>query len=118
VQRRSKLIGKQAATVAQPLMSPRHEPTLEVERVLMVDFTSTQARANKVAPFASHEGGQTKAAATKPPSTSPPLTANRVDKMYHQLAEIHAIAAMQLVEYAHWCRSDSTPSPVWVGAVR
>jgi hypothetical protein len=31
---------------------------LEVERILMVDFASTQARAMEVAPLASHEGGQ------------------------------------------------------------
>jgi hypothetical protein len=39
---RSKLTGRQAATVAQPRVSPRHEPALEAERVLMLDFASTQ----------------------------------------------------------------------------
>jgi hypothetical protein len=36
-----------------------------------------------------------------PLSASPPLTVGRVDKMYHQLVEIHAIAVMQLVECFH-----------------
>jgi hypothetical protein len=31
-------------------------------------------------------------------STSPPLTADALDKMYHQLAKIHAIAATQLAD--------------------
>jgi hypothetical protein len=30
---------------------------------------------------------------TKPPNASPPLTADRVDKMYHKLVEIHALTA-------------------------
>jgi hypothetical protein len=38
----------------------------------------------------------------KPLSASPPLTTDRVEKMYHQLAEIHAIATTQLVECTHW----------------
>jgi hypothetical protein len=54
----------------------------------------------------------------KPPSTSPPLTTDGVDKMYHQLAEIHAIAAAQLATCAHWCRSDSSPSQVRAGTGR
>jgi hypothetical protein len=48
----------------------------------------------------------------KPLSASPPLTANGVDKMYHQLVEIHAITAVQLAECACCCRSDSTPNLV------
>jgi hypothetical protein len=66
----------------------------------MVDFTSTQVQAKVVAPPASREGGQVEAAVTKPPSASPPLTANGVDKMYRQLAEIQAIVAAQLAECA------------------
>jgi hypothetical protein len=56
----------------------------------MVDFTSTQALDKEVAPLASHEGGQAEAAMAKPVSASRPLTVDRVDKMYLQLAEIHA----------------------------
>jgi hypothetical protein len=40
VHRRSKLTDKQVATVAQPCMSPRHKPTLEVEMILIIDFAS------------------------------------------------------------------------------
>jgi hypothetical protein len=39
---RSKLTGKQVATAIQPHVPPRREPTLELERILMVDFPSTQ----------------------------------------------------------------------------
>jgi hypothetical protein len=65
----------------------------------MVDFTSTQAQAKEVAPPASCEGGQDQATVAKPMSASLSLTADEVDKMYHQL-----------VECARWHRSDSTPS--------
>jgi hypothetical protein len=47
--RRSKLTGKQAATVVQSHVPPRHEPALEAERIQMVDFASTQARGKEVA---------------------------------------------------------------------
>jgi hypothetical protein len=60
-------------------------------------------------------GGQDEVAVTKPLSTSPLLTTNGVDKMYDQLIKIHAIITAQLAECAHWCRSGSTPSLVWVG---
>jgi hypothetical protein len=83
----------------------------------MMDFASTQARAKEVAPPSRREGGQTEAAVAKPLNASPPLTADRVDKLYHQLVEIHAIAAAQLVECAHWRRSDlaSNSIPARVG---
>jgi hypothetical protein len=55
---------------------------------------------------------------TKPPSTSSPLTTDKVDKMYYQLVEIDAIAVMQLLECACWRWSDSTPSLVQVGTIR
>jgi hypothetical protein len=58
------------------------------------------------------------ATAANPLSTSPPLTVDRVDKMYRQLAEIHAIAATQLAECARWQWSDPTTSPVRAGADR
>jgi hypothetical protein len=64
----------------------------------MVEFTSTQAQAKEVAPPASREGGGDEATAAKPLSVSPPLTADRVDKMYHQLAEIDTIFTVQLAE--------------------
>jgi hypothetical protein len=93
-------------------MPPRRKPTTEEERILMVDFASTQTQAEEVAPPASCEEGHAEAAMAKPLSASPLLTADGVDKMYYQLAEIHAIAATQLIECACWRRSDSTPSSV------
>jgi hypothetical protein len=81
----------------------------------MVDFASTQAQAKEVAPSANREGDQTEAAAAKPPSTSPPLIINGVDKMYHQLAEVHAIVATQLADCAQRHQSDPTSSPIRVG---
>jgi hypothetical protein len=75
---------------------------LEAERILMMDFTSTQTQAKEAAPPASREGGQDEAIAIKHLGASPPITANRVDKMYHQLAEIRTIPATQLVECSRW----------------
>jgi hypothetical protein len=40
-QYQSKLISKQATTSAQSHEPRRHEPTLEAERILMVDLTAT-----------------------------------------------------------------------------
>jgi hypothetical protein len=101
--------------VVQSHAPSRREPTLMAERILMVDFASTQDQAKEVAPPASRKGEQANAAAAKPLSTSPPLTTDGMDKMYLQLVEIHAIAAMQLAECAHWHRFDSTPSLVQAG---
>jgi hypothetical protein len=83
-----------------------------------MDFTSTQARDKEVAPPASHEGDQMEAVEAKPLSASPPLTTNRVDKMYHQLVEIHTIVTSQLVECTHWHRSNTASSPVRARAGR
>jgi hypothetical protein len=47
-----------------------------------MDFASNQAQAQEVAPPASHEGSQTESTVAKPLSASPPLTGDRVDKMY------------------------------------
>jgi hypothetical protein len=67
----------------------------------MFDFTSTQAQVEEVAPPASSEGGRAEATTAKSLSASPQLTADGLDKMYRQLAEIHAITATQLAECAH-----------------
>jgi hypothetical protein len=56
----------------------------------MMDFTSTQAQVKGVAPTASLDEGYTEVDATKSPKASPSPTPDGVDKMYHQLAEIHA----------------------------
>jgi hypothetical protein len=111
-QQQSKLIGKQATTAVQSHVSPWHEPSLGAERILIVYFASTQARANEVTPSASREGAQTEAVVARPLSTSPPLTTNQVDKMYHQLVEFHTITTAQLVDCARWCRSIPTPGTV------
>jgi hypothetical protein len=34
--------------------------------------------------------------------SSPPPTADEVDRLYRQLKEIHAVGAAQLAEGAHW----------------
>jgi hypothetical protein len=48
-------------------------------------------------------------------SMMPLLSADGLDRMYHQLAKIHTIAAAQLAECAHWHRTDSTPRSVRAG---
>jgi hypothetical protein len=58
----------------------------------MVDFTSTQAQAKELVPPTNQGEAQTEATVTKYRSASPPLTTDRVDMMYRQLVEIHAIA--------------------------
>jgi hypothetical protein len=115
-QLRNKLIGKQAIVAAQPHEPSRHEPVLEVERILIVDFTTTQARAKGAALSANREGGQTETAVAKPPNALPPPFADGVDRLYHQLAETHTIATAPLVECACWRRSDPTSSPIHVRA--
>jgi hypothetical protein len=82
---------------------------------LMMDFTSTQARAKGVAPTTSCEESHTEAVAARPLKASPPPTVDGVDKMYCQLAEIHALAATQLVECIHWHRSNSTSNVAHTG---
>jgi hypothetical protein len=68
----------------------------------MVDYASTQAQAKGLAPSASRVGSQVEAAVAEPLNASSPTTADRVDRLYHQLAEIHAITAMQLAECTCW----------------
>jgi hypothetical protein len=79
----------------------------------MMDYASAPAQGKGVAPTASPKEGYTKAPVARPPKASPPPTADRVDKMYHQLAEIHTIATMQLVECVRWHRSNPPWSPMW-----
>jgi hypothetical protein len=104
--------------VALPLEPLWCEPAPEVERILVVDFTATQAQAKEVAPSANREGGQTGAAVTKTSSALPSPTVDGVDRMYHQLAQIHTITVMQLAKCAHWHRSDPTSSSVRAGTSR
>jgi hypothetical protein len=84
--------------LTQPCEPPWHEPSLGVERILIMDYTSTATRAKGVAPIASREEGHTEATAARPPKTLPPPIVNGFNKMYCELAEIHAITTMQLVE--------------------
>jgi hypothetical protein len=81
----------------------------------MGNFTATKAQAKGTAPCASRVVGQTEAVVAKTPRALPPPTANRVDRMYHQLAVINTIAVVQLAECAYWHRSSPTSSPVRVG---
>jgi hypothetical protein len=78
----------------------------------MLDFVATQAQAKGAAPSAKREGAQTEAIAAKTPSALPPPTADGVDRMYHQLVEIHAITAAQLAECTRGHRFDPTSSMV------
>jgi hypothetical protein len=43
------------------------------------------------APSANCEGGQTEAVVAKPLNAAPPPSVDEVDRLYHQLVEIHAI---------------------------
>jgi hypothetical protein len=78
--------------------SPQHEPALEAKRILMVDFTSTQAWAKGVAPSANREESETKTATAESMDGSSPPTADVVHRLYCQLVEIHAITTVQLAE--------------------
>jgi hypothetical protein len=78
---------------------------VKMEWILLVDFTPTQAQAKELAPPICRGEAQDEAAIAKSPSTPPPLPADGVDRMYHQLAEIHTITVMQLAKCAHWCWS-------------
>jgi hypothetical protein len=42
--------------MAQPHKTPLHESTLKAERILMMDFATTQARAKGASPYDNHEG--------------------------------------------------------------
>jgi hypothetical protein len=69
--------------VAQPHEPPRHELVLEVERILMVDFTTTKLGSReRLPPPTMRGGGQTEAVVAKPPNASPPPTVDGVDRLY------------------------------------
>jgi hypothetical protein len=102
VQRQNKIAGGQATAAAWLREPPWYEPSLEEERILMMDYVSTPSRAKGVDPppplLMSCEEGHTEATAARPPKASSPPTIDGVDKMYRQLVKIHAIVAMQLAE--------------------
>jgi putative hemolysin len=56
-------------------------------------------------------GGQTGAAVTKTLSALPSCNADKVERFYFQLSEIHAIALAQLAACSRWHQSVSTSSP-------
>jgi hypothetical protein len=116
LQRWNELIGGQVATTAWPREPPQNEPSLRVERIQMMDFTSTHAQAKGVTSTASREEGHTVVIAARFPKASPPSTAEGVDKMYHKLAEICALATAQLAECAHWHRSNPTSNSAHAGS--
>jgi hypothetical protein len=64
----------------------------------MPDFASTQSLAKELAPPIHRREARAEANST---STSPPLTTDGLDRMYHQLMEIHTIITAQLAECAH-----------------
>jgi hypothetical protein len=78
----------------------------------MVDLATTQAQAKGESPSIDRNEGQTEVVAAKPLIVLLPPPTDGVDKLYRQLAKIHAIAAAQLTECAHWRRFDPTSGPV------
>jgi hypothetical protein len=84
--------------------------------MLMMDYAATKAPPEGVIstlPSPSRQWwGMAEATKAKAMSFSPPPTTGEVDRLYHQLEEIHAISTTQLVECTHWHCSDFTPSPV------
>jgi hypothetical protein len=106
------LLSGQAVTVAMPHEPPQHEPPLRAGMIMMMDFTSSKAQTKRVAPTTSDEEGHTKATTDRPLNASPPPTTNDVNKMYHQLVEIHALIVAQLAE----CTADVglTRPPMWL----
>jgi hypothetical protein len=95
----------------------------------MMDYVSTPAWAQGLAPTVSREEGHAEATMARPPKASPPPTTDGVDKMYHQLVEIHANATAQLAECIRCVdltqpltrltpalvREDPPQSPPWQG---
>jgi hypothetical protein len=68
----------------------------------MVDLTSTQAQAKEFTPPSRRGEAPVETAVPKSLSRSPSLTADGVNWMYHQLAEMHTIATAHLAECARW----------------
>jgi hypothetical protein len=93
-----KVTGKQATTAARPHKPPRHKPMPKAERIQMVDLAATQAQAKEASPSIKRKVCQTKATTAKPINVLSPPPIDRVDMLYRQLMEIHAITAAQLVE--------------------
>jgi hypothetical protein len=84
--RQSHLVVKQTATSIQPNALPQREPVLEMERIISVDFTPTQAQGKELAALVHRGWTQAEATVAKSLSMPPPLTDDGVDRIYHQLA--------------------------------
>jgi hypothetical protein len=91
----------------------------------MVDFAAARSQAKGVAPAKNRERGQwptfarasrTVAAVAMRLNPLPPPSTYGVDRLYRQLAEMHAITTAQLAECIHWRRVHSTSSPVHIRA--
>jgi hypothetical protein len=80
------------AGLSEPL---QHEPPTE-ERILTMDYAATQAWS--LGPLL-------------PPRNQ--WAIEEVDRLYRQLAEIHAISVAQLAKCTWWHHSDANPSPIW-----
>jgi hypothetical protein len=93
-----------------------YEPSQQVtpieERILMIDYTPARAWSEGWVTTPRSRGALAEATMAKAMSFPPPPTGDEVDRLYHQLAEIHAIGAAQLAECARWRCSASTSSPV------
>jgi hypothetical protein len=77
-----------------------------------MDLAATRAQAKRAAHSANREGGQTEAVVAKPLNVRQPPSADGLDRLYHQLVEIHAFVAVQHAECARWHQSDPTSSPI------
>jgi hypothetical protein len=87
------------ASLSEPL---QHEPPTE-ERILMMDYASTRAKSEealRTTPPPRGRWGLAEATMDRATVSSPPPTADDVDKLYHEPTEIHAIGAAQLAECA------------------
>jgi hypothetical protein len=84
----------------------------------MVDFTSTQTQAKDLAPLVHQGEPRTEVVTARSPSTLPPLTTDGVNRMYHQLAEIHTNVVAQLEQCTRWHQADSTARSVRAGMSR
>jgi hypothetical protein len=82
----------------------------------MVELATTQLQAKGGAPPASREGGSGRGRYGQAPNVPPPPSTDVANRLYHQLVEIHAISAAQLVKCTRWRQSSPTPNMAYAGA--
>jgi hypothetical protein len=107
----NKLAIGQGVVAACPREPLQHEPLVE-ERILVMNYATTQAQPKGVSSMPHRRWGLAEATLAKAMSFSPPPTVDEVDKLYRQLEEIHTIGTMQLAECPCSRRSAPAPSPV------